>query len=193
MRAPSRGIRVATAATFVAALVASLTIGPVVAATCPSGFANGPYGTLVPYCADVTSAPADGATYITLAFIAPTPVVEQLNVTTSLGAFIGGTGVFAATTFPTTQVQLTTISMDSQLRLSSDMAGTVEVTVSYVDFGTTHLESVTSFTFTAVPQSPAKKADCMADGWREVVDGQGLPFRNQGACIAWVAGNVTGP
>jgi hypothetical protein len=39
-----------------------------------------------------------------------------------------------------------------------------------------------------VPQTPATKSDCMAGGWREFVDGHGLPFRNQGACIAWVAG-----
>jgi hypothetical protein len=78
--------------------------------------------------------------------------------------------------------------MDSQLRLSSGTAGTAEVTVSYVNSGSTHVESVTSFTFTVVPQTPATKSDCMAGGWREFVDGHGLPFRNQGACIAWVAG-----
>ena len=152
----------------------------------PQPLRERPYGTAHPYCADVTSAPADGATYITLAFIAPTPLVQQLNITTSAGAFIGGTGVFAAATFPTTHVQLSTISMDSQLRLSSGTAGTAAVTVSYVDFGSTHVESVTSFTFTAVPQTPVTKNDCKAGGWRELVDGQGLPFRNQGACIAWV-------
>jgi hypothetical protein len=183
-----RGIRLTTAATTLAALVGTLAVAPAAAATCPSGFPNGPFNQLVPYCADVTSAPADGSTEITLAFIAPTPVVEQLNITTSLGAFVGGTGVFAATSFPTTQIQLTTISMDSQLRLSSGTAGTAMVTVSYLDSGTTHVVSVTSFTFTSVPQTPASKSDCMADGWRELVDGQGLAFRNQGACIAWVSG-----
>jgi hypothetical protein len=177
-----------TVATILAALVATLTIGPAVAATCPAGFANGPYGTSVPYCADVTSAPADGASSITLAFIAPSPLVDQLTITTSVGAFIAGTGVFAAMSFPTTQVQLTTISMDSQLRLSSATAGIAEVTVSYVLFGSTHVESVTPFTFTTVAQTPASKSDCLSGGWRTFVDGQGHPFRNQGACVAWVVG-----
>jgi hypothetical protein len=48
--------------------------------------------------------------------------------------------------------------------------------------------SVTSFTFTSVSPTPASKSDCMADGWRELVDGQGLAFRNQGACIASISG-----
>jgi hypothetical protein len=62
------------------------------------------------------------------------------------------------------------------------------VTISYLDSGTTHVVSVTSFTFTSVSPTPASKSDCMADGWRELVDGQGLAFRNQGACIASVSG-----
>lgn len=141
-----------------------------------------------PYCADVTSVPADGAGYITLYFIAPTPVVDQLYVTSRGGAFIGGTGSFAGSTLPTTQIQLTTISIDSQLRLAASTAGIAEVTVSYMLFGSIRVESVTQFTFTPVPRTPSTRSDCMAGGWLELVDAQGSAFRNQGACIAWVAG-----
>jgi hypothetical protein len=47
---------------------------------------------------------------------------------------------------------------------------------------------VTPFTFTTVAQTPASKSDCLSGGWRTFVDGQGHPFRNQGACVAWVVG-----
>lgn len=189
MQALSRVARLTSLATILAVLVATLAIGPAAAATCPSGFPNGPYGGPFPYCADVTSAPGNGTSYITLYFIAPSPFVDQLTIETSSGVFIGGTGVFAASSYPTTQVLHTFISMDSQLRLASSVAGTAVVTVSYVSFGSTFVDSVTPFTFTALLQTPTTKSDCMGGGWRELVNAQGLPFKNQGACIAFVAGS----
>lgn len=33
---------------------------------------------------------------------------------------------------------------------------------------------------------PQSKDDCKQGGWRDLVDDQGEPFRNQGHCIAWV-------
>ena len=186
MQAPSRIARRASIATILGVLVSTVSIAPASAATCPAGFPNGPYGTAYPFCADVTSAPADGTSYITLYFVAPAPVVDQFTIATSSGAFIGGTGAFAASTYPTTQVHGTFIHVDSQLRMASSAAGSSEVTVSYINFGTPQVESVTPFTFTAVLRTPATRLDCMDGAWRELVDGQGHRFKNQGACIAFV-------
>ena len=188
MHALARGLRLAPAATLLATLLATAAIGPAVAATCPSGFANGPYGTSVPYCADAATAPADGASSITLYFIAPSPFVDVLTIAVSAGQFVGGTGVFSTQGFPTTQVQLNGVNQDSQLRWASSTAGSATVTVSYVQFGTTHVESITPFTFTAVAHTPSTKSDCQAGGWRDHTDAQGIPFRNQGACVVWVVG-----
>ena len=149
MHALTRRLRLAPAATLLAALLATTAVGPAVAATCPSGFTNGPYGRSVPYCADAVTAPADGISYITLFYIAPSPFVDVLTIAVSGGQFVGGTGVFATQSFPATQVHVTAISNDSQLRWASSTAGSATVTVSYVNFGSTYVDSITSFAFTA--------------------------------------------
>ena len=40
------------------------------------------------------------------------------------------------------------------------------------------------------PPTPTSKADCKNGGHKNVVDGQGQPFRNQGQCIDWVNHNT---
>jgi TolB protein len=39
----------------------------------------------------------------------------------------------------------------------------------------------------AGPPVPAAKGDCSADGWKAFADAHGLPFKNQGDCVSWVA------
>jgi hypothetical protein len=43
-----------------------------------------------------------------------------------------------------------------------------------------------SGTVSIPPGPPTSVADCRGDGWRDHVDDQGRPFRNQGQCIAFV-------
>jgi hypothetical protein len=38
---------------------------------------------------------------------------------------------------------------------------------------------------TAAARVPSNPNDCKRDGWRNLVDDQGQPFRNQGKCVSW--------
>jgi hypothetical protein len=58
---------------------------------------------------------------------------------------------------------------------ASDIAGTV--TVAPLSFG---------------PPSPTSKSDCKNGGWRQLVDDQDRPFRNQGRCVAWAIFHAPG-
>lgn len=112
-------------------------------------------GTAFPYTTDVTTKPADGVSFITMTFAAPTVADAQtISVAASGATFINGTGSFATQSFPRTSILLvgapTTIAAASTLWLASSTAGTATVTISFnsTSLGTL-TDSITSFTFTA--------------------------------------------
>jgi predicted extracellular nuclease len=37
------------------------------------------------------------------------------------------------------------------------------------------------------PKTPASKDDCKRDGWKALFSSEGVPFKNQGACVSYVA------
>lgn len=49
------------------------------------------------------------------------------------------------------------------------------------------MEGTVAGTVVIPPPTPASRGDCMGDGWRDLGDDDGTPFRNQGECIAWVS------
>ena len=45
-----------------------------------------------------------------------------------------------------------------------------------------------SFTGTiTLPDRPQSPDDCKGEGWRDLVDDAGQPFRNQGQCVSWAS------
>ena len=47
------------------------------------------------------------------------------------------------------------------------------------------VEGTVDGTVTLPPATPASWRECLHGGWRDLVDGVGRPFRNQGHCVAW--------
>lgn len=47
------------------------------------------------------------------------------------------------------------------------------------------VEGTVDGTVTLPPAIPSSWRDCLAGGWRDLVDDEGRPFRNQGQCIRW--------
>jgi hypothetical protein len=48
------------------------------------------------------------------------------------------------------------------------------------------IHGTVSGTVAVPPAVPTTRDDCLHGGWRGLADDTGQPFRNQGACVAWV-------
>jgi hypothetical protein len=69
---------------------------------------------------------------------------------------------------------------------------TLDAGLEYIPFFDRRYEGTVSGTVTLPPSTPASRDDCRHGGWRDLVDDQGRPFRNQGDCIAWVSHHGSG-
>lgn len=135
---------------------ASLLASVLTTAAVSTVLAAGPYGTAIPYTANVTSRPADGVSFIDLNFETTTAhTVTSIAVTG--GTFIGGTGAFLGKTGATITLVPGSITLGDSAYLASTTAGTATVTVTFSD-GTATTDSITSFTFTAASATTVSTA-----------------------------------
>lgn len=64
---------------------------------------------------------------------------------------------------------------------------TLDGAFEYIPFFDRRHEGTVSGAVTLPPRTPETRDDCRHGGWRDHVDDGGRPFRNQGACIAFVS------
>lgn len=102
--------------------------------------------------------------------VSPNPVALNGTASVSPGATDGVSGVASATCGP----------------LNTATTGTKTVTCTATDNAGNSRSVSVSYTVTG-QRVPVTKDECKNNGWRTLTDSAGVPFRNQGDCVSYVA------